>query len=325
MLAASLLSVSLLLTACGGGDSSDDAGASGASSEGFPVTVNSEYGEVTVEKQPERIVALGVEYLDMLASIGEKPVAFSATGESDKAAVDTSYPWAADLYTDEYDPSLITSEYKVNVEAVAATDPDLILGTPSYIGQQQYDQLSAIAPTYVSVFAADRDWQDDLTDIGALTGKSDEAAQAISDVKAEYAAAAEKLPGLQGKTVNSAYYLPATGEFKLAGSFSWVDFLGLKPAANQPPPGSPATSLSAENIDQFAGDVVFIQTDEDGRAKLEADPRFAELPASKNGTVLFLDSAQYSAGTSIGPASLKWLLPEILPQLEASTLNTSGQ
>ena len=54
-------------------------------------------------------------------------------------------------------------------------------------------------------------------------------------------------------------------------------------------------------------------------AVLEADPRFAELPASVNSAVVYFDSDRTSARMGlIGDA---WALEGIVKELEASTLN----
>jgi iron complex transport system substrate-binding protein len=234
------------------------------------------------------------------------------------------YPWLADLETGPFDASLITSEYKANAEAIARLNPDLIIGTPYYIEQQQYDQLSAIAPTYVTIFSPDRQWTDNLTDFGTLTGKTEEAAQAIADVDAEFTAAREQLSGLQGKTVSIADFY--NGGLRLMPTYRWVDDLGLAPAANQPSAGSPLQPLSPENLDQFEGEVSFIATyDEETRAALEADPRFDDLPSVQNKAQFFVQRPVIDAGLAAGPASLSWLLDQIMPLLTATPLNSATQ
>lgn len=232
------------------------------------MTVPAAYGDFTLDKKPTRIVVIGVENVDLLNALGEKPVAFAAAGEADSAALNAGSPWIADLYSgDEYDPSLITSEYKVSLESVAEQNPDLIIGSSFYIEQAQYEQLSKLAPTYVKVASPERDWKADLTDLGTLLGMSDQATTALTDLDAEYAATRETLPGLQGRTINTGWY--NEGGVRMPPAYSWVEDLGLKPAENQPAIGTPAVSLAAENLDQFAGDVAIISATDSERATLE--------------------------------------------------------
>ncbi|PYE17858.1 ABC-type Fe3+-hydroxamate transport system substrate-binding protein [Williamsia limnetica] len=324
-LVAAILSTLLLLTACSGSDGSSDTDANdSASGAGYPVRVDSTYGEITVDKKPERIVVIGADYVDMLAALGEKPIAYAGSGEADEEALFKLYPWLADVQTGPFDASLITTEYKANAEAIARLNPDLIIGTPYYIEQPQYDQLSAIAPTFVTIFSPDRQWTDNLTDFGTLTGKSAEAAQVIADVDAEFVEARKLLTGLQDKTVSIADFYG--GGLRLMPTYRWVEDLGLKPAANQPPAGSPLEPLSPENLDQFEGQVSLIATyDEETRAALEADPRFADLPSVQNEAQFFVGRPIIDAGLAAGPASLSWLLNQIMPLLESTPLNSAGQ
>ena len=53
-------------------------------------------------------------------------------------------PWATELL-DGQTPALLKGE--LNVEQIAALQPDLIIGINQALTQQQYDQLSKIAPT----------------------------------------------------------------------------------------------------------------------------------------------------------------------------------
>lgn len=331
LLAASL-SAALLLTGCGGGGADEEpTGSSEApAAAGYPVTVDTAYGEITLERRPERIVALSAAYVDMLASIDERPVAFSAGRWTDGRQLLTDHPWLEGIDVELLDPSLAPTAFEVSPEALAAHAPDLILGSIHNVPEDQYAQLSEIAPTFVGTEPDQAtDWRDYLGALGTLTGRTEEAAEALAGVETAYAAARERLPGLQGRTYNSTSFSVETNDFGF-GSGTWLDGLGLVPAENQPPPFSGADRLSLENIDQLAADVLVTGAapgdSGDVRAALEADPRFAELPAHRNGTVIFNDIRTTLASASApGPLSLTWLLERVVPQLEESALNTSGR
>lgn len=322
-LLAGVLSAALLLTACGSSADEGDDDSPGASSEGYPVTVDSAHGEFTLQSKPERIVVIGADYVDLLHALGEQPLAFNNYGEPNEEALVRGCPWLATLDTSTFDSALVTAEFKADPEAIALHEPDLIIGTPYYIGDEQYEQLSMIAPTYVTIFSSDRDWTDNLTDLGTLTGKVGLAAQAVSDVESQFVTARDRLSGLHDRTFNLAWY---TGDgLRMPPAYGWVEDLGLVHADNQPGIGAQAENLSRENLDQFAGDVAFIQADEEGRASLEADPRFTVLPSVENGTMFFVDRPVIDAGLAAGPTSLMWLLDQIVPLLEESPLNAAGQ
>ena len=308
---AALLTTSVL-TACGDdGDSGSD--------EGF-ATVQGEYGEVTVDEKPTRIVVVGGDFVDLLDSIDEQPVAFAGYGDADEATLVENYPWLDGLYTGEFDPTFVNADYKASPEAIAVHEPDLIVGTPFYIEEGQYEKFTAVAPTYVVPSDTGRDWTDTLTDLGVLTGKSDEAAQAIADVETAFADAREKLTALEGTTVSAAD--DNAGTFRLISSGSWLEDLGLTPAANQPGVGEPFVELSPENFGDLSGEIAFFVTyDDAARATTEADPRFPDLPSVQNDSFYFVDRPLVDAGLGAGPTSLAWLLEQVVPLLEASPLN----
>jgi len=198
-----------------------------------------------------------------------------------------------------------------------------------------YEQLSQIAPTYVGIETdTNTAWQDDLTALAALTGNDPAVvAEQEADLEAALADSAEKVPGLQGTT----FFVAALGD----GEQLWLTEyaaapvlgLGLEPGEGQPLLGEDAAdapTFSQENIDQLTADVVFIAAenrDPSGtfRAALEADPRLADLPASKNGTLIFLDPGQWNAVNGGTAASVQWWLTQIVPLLEDSALNQTGQ
>src|SRR4051812_23996227 len=75
------LSLALAVTGCG--SDSDDGGtagsgvASGSSSGAFPVTVSTAFGDVTVDEQPTRVVALGRGDAETALALGVQPVGAS--------------------------------------------------------------------------------------------------------------------------------------------------------------------------------------------------------------------------------------------------------
>ena len=125
------MSVALLfLTAvvsCGsGGDNGPGSEApSDGSAAAFPVTIDTEFGDVTVDSAPQRVVALGWGDAETALALGVSPV-----GASDWLAFggDGVGPWAAGLYDA---PPQIIGTREPSFEQVAALEPDLILDTKS--------------------------------------------------------------------------------------------------------------------------------------------------------------------------------------------------
>ncbi|MFT4217492.1 MAG: ABC transporter substrate-binding protein [Micropruina sp.] len=337
-LVALLLALTLALAGCSSSTATSTATADpGSTNQGvaFPVTVDTAYGKVTVEKKPQRIVVLVPEFLGHLALVGEKNV---VTGGAPSDLDDM--PWLT--YEGEFDAKLFTADYSTSVEAVAAQKPDLILTNVWGSDAKEYKQLSQIAPTYVGRYTQDEGgantWRESLADVVALTGHDP---KILSDAEADYAAtlkaAADKLPGLQGKTFQLGVLSREDQQLWLTEyANDPITGLGLRLGEGQPSGkdgsvAAKAPKYSMENIDKLNADVVFIVThqyaDPDGKflASLKKDPRVPELPAAKNGTLVYLYGPQWGAVQEPTPASVKWWLGQVLPQLEKSALNQSGQ
>ncbi|WP_072803384.1 ABC transporter substrate-binding protein [Rhodococcoides yunnanense] len=339
-LLAGLVSVGLVLAGCSSdssdGASSDASGSSESSTGAFPVTIDAAYGDVTVEEKPERIVAVGTDWIGLLDILGEKPIAVS--GEASDL---DDYPWLQGLYDGDFNANLFTAEGTDSPEAIAALDPDLILTSVWGVDEQLYERLSSIAPTYVGLETQDEggdtSWQDNLASLAALTGHDE---KIVGETEATYEAtlseAAAKLPELQGKTFQLGVLDGDDQQLWLTEYANEpIEALGLTPGDGQPTGegdsvAANAPKYSLENIEKFSADVVFIVTHEYAdpentfRTAFEADPRVPELAAAKNGTLVYLYGPQWLAVNPPTPSSVKWWVDQVVPQLEASTLNTGA-
>lgn len=316
VIAAALLSATLTLTACGSdNDKSGDAGA--GSTEGFPVTIDSPAGEITLTEKPEKIVVLGAgNYVDALAALNEAPAVLA--GDDTEQVYLEAAPYLEGRYG-EFVEGLFTGEGSPDAEAIGALNPDLIiLADLGNLDEPVYKQLKQIAPVYTE--SSSEDWSVALSDMGKVTGKSERAEEIISEVSAEFAAARERIPGLQGKTFLAGWTSEAYPDITTVSEMNpLLTALGMVPADNMSRPPDRG-EISAENLDQITADVLYADGD---KSAWEDDPRFADLPAVKNGAVVFEDEILEGAlATSIGPASVPWLLERILPVLEKSALNT---
>lgn len=331
-----LLSTALILTACGEsepndenpeGDGAADAEQAAEDSESsqdgdFPVTVDTPYGEITVEEKPERIVAIVGPYADMLVALEEEPVAYVGASRIGDDFFE-GYPWLDedDLNPEGHDLDLLAEGYAPSLETIASYEPDLILGEAAdwAIDEQMYEELSRVAPTYTNPHAFG-EWDQTLSDLAELTGTVDQVPEVVETVETAFTEARERLPGLQGATFITAD--PREGEIGLGTDRFLYEELGLEPDTEL----AEQESVSEENLDELTADVVefFAWRGPTVQEDLESDPRFEELPAVQNDTVIWADGIQVTA-VDAGPASIQWWLDEVVPQLEDSELNTEGQ
>jgi iron complex transport system substrate-binding protein len=323
-LLAAAVGLALALTACG----SDDPEVAGG------VTIDTAYGEITVPDDPQRIVALSGRHVELLTLLDETPVAFTDYGSDDEALI-ASYPWMEGTYEGEATPELFTADYQPSPEEIAELDPDLILTTIWQTDEQLYKQLSKIAPTYVGIETdTNTSWQADLAALATLTGHDPAIVDEVeADYTADLANIAEQVPGIEGATFQIAAL--GDGEQLFLTEYAAAPLLGLGLQAGEGQPvdgegGSAAVGFSQENVDLLTADVVLIAAenrDPSGkiRAALETDPRVTELPASKNGTLIFLSPGQWNAVNGGTATSTLWALEQIVPTLTQSQLNQGGQ
>ncbi|WP_431801843.1 ABC transporter substrate-binding protein [Halobacillus andaensis] len=125
-------------------------------------------GEVTIPEDPENILAPYME--DSLLALGEEPAAQWSIGED---VQDYLQPQLEDVPTIEWDLPL---------EETLNQDPDLIIfSSPSSIQNGSYEDYESIAPTYVFDGEVSADWRDQLTQMGEILNKQDEAEKVLAD------------------------------------------------------------------------------------------------------------------------------------------------
>ena len=160
--------VALSLTACGDDDESSggpsttqETAASGA----FPVTIDHKYGSTTIEEAPERVAVVGLREQDALLALGIVPVATTEWYGEHPGAI---FPWAKDELGDAEPPTVLSYRDGIEVEKVAATRPDVIIGVYSGMTKKEYETLSRLAPVvaqpkgepdYGSSWQEERRWQ----------------------------------------------------------------------------------------------------------------------------------------------------------------------
>ncbi|MGB7383652.1 MAG: ABC transporter substrate-binding protein, partial [Rhodococcus sp. (in: high G+C Gram-positive bacteria)] len=138
------------------------------------VTIDSALGQAEITDKPERIVTLGMGSAETAIALGTVPVGVE---EYPWGSDDSGYlPWIHDAITESGGelPSQFTGGAELNIEAILALEPDLILAPWSGITQQQFDALNGFAP----VVAYEEKpwtitWEEQITVIGKAMGVQD--------------------------------------------------------------------------------------------------------------------------------------------------------
>lgn len=164
----------------------------------FPRTVAHDDGETVIESEPRRVVSIeGTTSLDVLLLMGVTPAAAGANYEDPLRIA----PWQAVLTTgDRAAPGfdLIRKRPEVNIEQIAAADPDLIVSQSGWI-EDIRGQVEAIgAPIVIfdwSDEVAATDWRDSVRIVGEAVGRDACVDEIIGEVEAKIAETREAVAG----------------------------------------------------------------------------------------------------------------------------------
>ena len=322
----------LLLGGCStaGSDSATDATADGS----FPVTISSALGDAVIPAAPERIVTIGWGTADTVVALGETPVGVEAAtwGGDD----DLYFPWVRDAIEKSGAdvPETFNVYPEVDVEAILALKPDLILAPQSGITADDFTTLTAIAPTVAYPGEAwQTRWDDQIEIIATALGKSDEAAGLIDGIQAQLDTAAAENP--EFSDLSFAYvYTAEPGQLALyqAGDprVDLISGLGLTldPTVAAVPlsTGTFASTVGLEQADLLNDvDVLFTWfNDADNQASIEAQPLFAQIPAFARGSyVPNVDNQLAMASSLLTPLSVPWALDAYIPMIKEAAANVS--
>lgn len=316
--AAFIAAATLVVAGCSSG-SDEPSGGTGTTGDGaFPATVDTMFGEVTVESAPERLAALGWGDAETALALGVQPVA-----ASDWLAFggDGVGPWADGLYTES--PEIIGT-MEPSFEQIAALAPDLILDTASSGEQQRYDTLSQIATTVgppegATAYLTPRD--DQITMVATALGVPDKGDEVVSDIDAQFTQAAAAHPQFAGKTVTVASYT-ADGWGAYVSRDARVQFMQDLGFVNNPEVEATATEdffipISDENLGMLDADLLVVMPIYVDSAEVTDNPLFQQIPAVSDGRALVLDSGSDVANAiSLNSAlSIPFALEELLPQI----------
>ncbi|MFW3172759.1 ABC transporter substrate-binding protein [Geodermatophilus sp. CPCC 206100] len=281
--AALLLPLLLVLSACADDGSGGDAAGSSPSPAGadFPVTVTGDDGELTLEERPESIVSMSATATEMLFAVG--------AGDQVEA-VDSTSDFPAEA------PITDLSSFTPSAEAIAAYSPDLVVLSDDLNGI--VDALDALqVPTLLLNAATSlEESYAQVETIGEATGHADEAADVVAGVQDRIDAAVASVPAeTQGMRVyhelDPSFY-SATSETFIGGVYTLFGLENIADGAADTAGGYP--QLSAEYVVGQAPDLVVLADTvccAQDAATLAQRPAFDTVPAVQQGRVLEADDA----------------------------------
>jgi iron complex transport system substrate-binding protein len=270
-----IMAGAILFGAAGCGTTTDDQPAETGS------TRSVEFGDRTAEVpvDPQRVVALGEEFLlaDLL-DLGIEPVASTATLGNEFSGLDEAKTEGIETL----DVALL------DLDRVAALDPDLLLVDEFVLGQAGYDRLTKIAPTVA--FESD-DWRENYELLGRTLGEEKLTGERLAEYDSAVDAAKAGIDPDLTASVMTAYptEVVAWTADSPATVPSVIDALGVELS---PTPGSGLgaidsgrISISLEKIDLLQGDgLIQLQSsavagEDASLRRIEDSPIYQGLPA----------------------------------------------
>jgi iron complex transport system substrate-binding protein len=309
-----LVAVAAGLAACGSDTEGSSKNAAAGSWE--PVTVQHAFGETVIDEKPERVATVDFANQEVPLALGIVPVGMSKMtwGDDDGDGVQQ---WTEDKLKelDAKTPVLFDETDGYDFEAVAGTNPDVILAGYSGLTEDDYNTLSEIAP--VVAFPDDpwaTEWRDSVLQNAKGLGMEAEGKDLVADLEQTIADAAKSRPELEGTTgmfmthVDPAdlseinFYSAADTRSKYLADLGMEVAPSIIKATGDS--GDYSGSISTERADELADvDVIITYGGQELIDALEGDPVLSQLPAVKNKAIVTLDGAE-AMGTAANPTAL---------------------
>lgn len=354
--ATTVAALALTLAACGGDDDDDTVAnppaATGAPStdapttdapstdapatdapavEGYPIEIEHAFGTTVLDAKPERVATVQWANHEVPLALGVVPVGMAAANFGDPDG-DGLLPWVADKLDElgAETPVLFDENDGIDFEAVADTDPDVILAAYSGLSEEDYQTLSEIAPTIPYPNAPwSTAWRDMIRLNSAGMGMAAEGEALIAEIEAEIAATVGEHPELEGLQTMFAGHLDPT-DLSEVGFYTahdtrvqFFEDLGLQ-IADVVAEASAGTdsfsqSVSTEQIQVFDDvDLIVGYGDESGEllAALQADPLASQIPALRRGSVVFFaGSTPLATAANPTPLAISYVLRDYVELL----------
>lgn len=266
----------------------------------FPRTITHARGTTRLERKPERVVVLDTGEIDQALALGIVPV-----GTATPNGTIPSY-----LQPQLSDSTNVGSLDGLRLEAIAALKPDLILGSQLRV-DDLYDELSAIAPTVLSIRPG-YPWKENLLLAGAAFGEETKATELLNEYQRR--ADAIRARFTEPPKISLLRFMPE--RIRLYGNLSMIGVVlrdvGLPRPQNQDI-DELAAEISPERISEADADWIFYSSygPKDGTAEgsVVGGELWDRLGAVQRGTARPVDDEVWFLG--LGPIGVSHVLDDL--------------
>ncbi|WP_152027301.1 iron-siderophore ABC transporter substrate-binding protein [Brucella pituitosa] len=298
--------------------------------QSYPIVIKHAFGETVIEKKPLRIASVAWANHEVALALGVVPVGMAAAnfGDDDGNGV---LPWVTERLKQLGAPTpvLFDEGDGIDFEAVAATNPDLILAAYSGLSDSDYQTLSQIAPVVAYPDAAwSTDWRQMIRLNSTAMGMASQGDALINTIEADIAETLKAYPRLKGKSALFVTHLDA-GDLSTIHFYTTNDTrvkffqdLGLvspKSVIAASEPGQFSGSISSERIDLFDDvDVIVTYGGQSLSAALKSNPLLSKLPVVKNDALVMLGRDPLGTAANPTPLSIPFVLKDYVALLASA-------
>ncbi|HEU5485968.1 MAG TPA: ABC transporter substrate-binding protein [Microlunatus sp.] len=319
------------LSACNASAGSEDTGAAPSSAptgveEGaYPVTIEHKFGSITLDSAPQRVVTVGLKEQDDCVALGVVPV--GSTWWFDPGKDNKLFgPWATSALGDAPQPKLLTDTDGIQFEQVAELNPDLIIGVYSGMKQEDYDKLTALAPTIAPLEEYQEwgvPWDAQAAVVGRALGRPQQMTQLIEDAKKRVQAVKDANPEFAGKTAMSATPWEGIfvyGEQDPRGRVLTDLGFTFPPDVTKAIPNAWGGNISTERVELLDVNAIVWLVEENGRQEIEGNKAYASLPVHQEGREVFTSPGDgtYEAFSFLTVLSIGYLVEQLGPRLKTA-------
>jgi iron complex transport system substrate-binding protein len=312
------------LAACGSPAEAEEDG----SGDFTPITIEHALGTTTIDSQPERVATVNWANHEVPLALGVVPVGMAAANFGDDDS-DGLLPWVSERLEelDAETPVLFDETDGIDFEAVADTNPDVILAGYSGLTQEDYDTLSEIAPVVAYPEAPwATPWREMIEINAAGMGMADEGEELVASIEQDIADTVAEYPQLAGRSAMFLTHVDTTdlSEVSFYTPFdtrsAFFEDLGLTTpqsiADASTDPEQFSGTVSAEQVDQFDDvDIIVTYGDQELVDALNADPLLSQIPAVANGALVLLPNTPLGTAANPTPLAISWVLEDYVALL----------
>lgn len=256
----------------------DNKESSSVNSVDYPLTITDSTGsQVTIEKEPKKVVSFSPVVTETVAAIGRENILVGRTSFCDYPQSVESIPVVGDLTTH-------------NMELVAGVEPDVVLAS-AFVDEGTKEQLKQLGIPLVVTYSSEsfNGAYDDIEMIGKILNREDKSKEVIERMKSKVYSVKTKVK--EAKNKPNVYYVLGfiKGDFTATGETFINEMITMAGGTNIAADGT-GWSYNKENLIEKNPDILILDNMAGTIDCLKNTEGYKDLEAVKNNKVYLINS-----------------------------------